>query len=79
MDDNHGPGRTIVALERGRKATQRLRDEGPENVEFLQQDVTQKVTIDAVRDWIQQKHGALDILVNNAGTVGVSTLYLDNQ
>ena len=51
----------------GLEAEKKLQGEGLQNVKFLQMDVTDKKSIEKVRNFIKEQHGGLDILINNAG------------
>jgi NAD(P)-dependent dehydrogenase (short-subunit alcohol dehydrogenase family) len=58
---------------RGREAVYALgRDD--RLAEFLQLDVTDRASIERVRDILVAKHGGLDILINNAGISGFDFL-----
>ncbi len=52
-------------LKKGEEALAKLSD--PKNMEVVQLDVTDSVSIQNCLKVIEQKHGRLDILVNNAG------------
>ncbi|GMI93023.1 hypothetical protein like AT3G59710 [Hibiscus trionum] len=64
-------GLTVVLtardVERGNKATEKLRDEGLHNVRFFPLDVSEADSIKAFVSWLETTFGGLDILVNNAG------------
>lgn len=52
--------------ERGREATQRLRDGGAD-AHFVPLDVGDEDSVAAAAKWIEAEYGRLDVLVNNAG------------
>ncbi|KAE8673896.1 NAD(P)-binding Rossmann-fold superfamily protein isoform 2 [Hibiscus syriacus] len=58
---------TARDVEKGKKATEKLRDRGLENVRFFPLDVTEADSIKTFVSWLQTTFGGLDILVNNAG------------
>ncbi|KAL4387380.1 hypothetical protein GQ457_09G013470 [Hibiscus cannabinus] len=64
-------GLTVVLtardVERGKKAAEKLRDEGLHNVRFFPLDVSEADSIKTFVSWLQTTLGGLDILVNNAG------------
>lgn len=51
---------------RGLEAVKKLTDEEGLSVHFHQLDITDKASIEKLRDFCQEKYGGLDILVNNA-------------
>ncbi len=57
-------------LERGEEAVEKLKNEGLENVELVQIDVTDLSSIKSAAETVSKKFGKLDILVNNAGILG---------
>ncbi|KAG4125825.1 hypothetical protein ERO13_D10G122300v2 [Gossypium hirsutum] len=64
-------GLTVVLTardeERGKKATEKLREEGLGNVRFFALDVSKAASIKTFVSWVETTFGGLDILVNNAG------------
>ncbi|KAK5793502.1 hypothetical protein E1A91_A10G160400v1 [Gossypium mustelinum] len=64
-------GLTVVLTardeERGKKATEKLREEGLDNVRFFALDVSKAASIKTFVSWVETTFGGLDILVNNAG------------
>ncbi|XP_022080043.1 carbonyl reductase [NADPH] 3-like [Acanthaster planci] len=52
--------------ERGREAVARLNQEGLQP-KYHQLDVTDRVSVKKLRDFLKETHGGLDVLVNNAG------------
>lgn len=57
-------------LENGLSAVQQLNESGFENVEAIQLDVTDSVSVEKARLQIGSKTEALDVLINNAGING---------
>lgn len=57
-------------LERGEAAIKELKNDGLENMELVQIDVTDLSSIQAAAKVVKKKFGKLDILVNNAGILG---------
>ncbi len=57
-------------LEKGLEAISRLKNEGLENTEAIQLDVTDDISIKKARAAIGKKTKCLDILINNAGVYG---------
>jgi NAD(P)-dependent dehydrogenase (short-subunit alcohol dehydrogenase family) len=57
-------------LERGEAAIKELKNDGLENMELVQIDVTDLSSIQAAAKVVKEKFGKLDILVNNAGILG---------
>lgn len=57
-------------LENGQSAVQQLNESGFENVEAIQLDVTDSVSVEKARLQIGSKTEALDVLINNAGING---------
>ncbi|KAA3480095.1 (+)-neomenthol dehydrogenase [Gossypium australe] len=64
-------GLTVVLTardeERGKKATEKLREEGLDNVRFFALDVSKPASVKTFVSWVETTFGRLDILVNNAG------------
>jgi len=65
------PGNTMVYLtsrdrERGEQAVTTLRTEGLEP-KYYQLDITDDDSVEALHDFIKEKHGGIDVLINNAG------------
>ncbi|KAE8696295.1 NAD(P)-binding Rossmann-fold superfamily protein isoform 2 [Hibiscus syriacus] len=58
---------TARDVERGKKAAEKLRDQGLQSVRFFPLDVTEADSIKTFVSWLQTTFGGLDILVNNAG------------
>ncbi|SJN18196.1 SDR family oxidoreductase [Sphingobacterium sp. JB170] len=56
--------------ENGRKAEEKLKNEGFANVEAIQLDVTDDESVKAARSEIGEKTDVLDVLINNAGING---------
>lgn len=54
----------------GSSAVEKLKAEGITNIEVIELDVTNQVSVDAARKAIGEKIEALDVLVNNAGISG---------
>jgi len=57
-------------LDNGLQASQKLKAEGLTNVETIQIDVTDDVSVKNARIEIGNKTGSLDVLINNAGITG---------
>ncbi|ULH16975.1 SDR family oxidoreductase (plasmid) [Deinococcus sp. KNUC1210] len=57
-------------LENGRKAVDRLKAEGLNNVEAVQIDVSDSESVKAAREAVGQQTDVLDVLINNAGISG---------
>ncbi|PUZ25575.1 short-chain dehydrogenase [Chitinophaga parva] len=57
-------------LEKGMQAVARLNTEGLNQVEAVQLDVTDQLSVAAARAAIGRKAGCLDVLINNAGISG---------
>ncbi|KAA6438391.1 SDR family oxidoreductase [Dyadobacter flavalbus] len=57
-------------LENGLKALEMLKEEGLENAEAIQLNVTDSVSVQAARLAIGEKTQVLDVLINNAGING---------
>ena len=57
-------------LKKGLEAIAKLKAEGIENVEAIELDVTNDLSVKAARDVIGNKTKVLDILINNAGVYG---------
>ncbi|WP_158825890.1 SDR family oxidoreductase [Mucilaginibacter lacusdianchii] len=57
-------------LNRGQQAVDQLKADGLTTLEAVQLDVTDKASITAAQQYINQKDGKLDVLVNNAGIPG---------
>jgi NAD(P)-dependent dehydrogenase (short-subunit alcohol dehydrogenase family) len=57
-------------LENGQKAVQKLKDEGFNEVEVIQIDVSDSDSVKAARAEIGKKTDVLDVLINNAGISG---------
>lgn len=55
----------------GLNAVQKLKEEGLENVEAIQLDVTNQESVTAARSEIGKRTAVLDILINNAGINGI--------
>ncbi|MGX5854315.1 SDR family NAD(P)-dependent oxidoreductase [Dyadobacter jiangsuensis] len=55
----------------GLNAVQKLKEEGLENVEAIQLDVTNQESVAAARSEIGKRTAVLDILINNAGINGI--------
>lgn len=58
------------SLENGIQALRKLNDEGFNNVEVIQVDVTDQQSVDAARAELGKKTDVLDVLINNAGISG---------
>ena len=58
-------------LTKGLNAAQKLTDEGLENFEVIQLDVTDQQSVSAARSEIGKGTAVLDILINNAGINGI--------
>ncbi|MES2649003.1 MAG: SDR family NAD(P)-dependent oxidoreductase [Bacteroidota bacterium] len=58
-------------LENGLEALKDLNSEGFTNAEVIQLDVTNQHSVDAARNYLEQRTGVLDVLINNAGISGV--------
>lgn len=58
-------------VQNGREAVAKLREEGLDNVEAIQLDVTDQRSVDAARLELGKKTQVLDILINNAGINGI--------
>ena len=57
-------------LKNGTEAVNKLKNEGINNVEAIQLDVTNDKSVQEAREVIGKKTNALDILINNAGIYG---------
>src|SRR5690606_37801618 len=57
-------------LENGKKAVEKLRNEGLQNVEVIQLDVTDDESVKNARAEIGKNTKTLDLLINNAGING---------
>ncbi|SDR99500.1 Short-chain dehydrogenase [Gillisia sp. Hel1_33_143] len=57
-------------LQNGKEAAEKLQAEGYINVEAIQIDVTDQVSVNEARTEIAQKTEILDVLINNAGISG---------
>ncbi|TLU92484.1 SDR family oxidoreductase [Dyadobacter sediminis] len=57
-------------LQNGQKAAEKLRNEGLQNAEAVQLDVTDTASVQAARLAIGEKTQVLDVLINNAGING---------
>ncbi|QES90957.1 SDR family oxidoreductase [Rhizosphaericola mali] len=57
-------------LENGRQAVEKLKAKGLTNVEAIEIDVTDAVSVDNARKTVAEKTESLDILINNAGISG---------
>ncbi|AZA85465.1 SDR family oxidoreductase [Chryseobacterium shandongense] len=57
-------------LENGQSAVQQLNEAGFENVEAIQLDVTDSISVEKARLQIESKTEVLDVLINNAGING---------
>lgn len=57
-------------LKNGEEAVKKLKDEGLENVEAIQIDVTNGESVKAAREELGKKTEVLDVLINNAGITG---------
>ena len=65
----------------GQEAVKKLNGEGL-HPKFHQLDLTDKISIDRLKNFLQSKYGGLDILVNNAGMafkVSILKLEIDQQ
>jgi len=66
-----GAGCTVLLgardAERGQQAVRRLGQEGIEDVQFMEIDVTKQESVTAAARQIESRFGRLDILMNNAG------------
>ena len=58
-------------LKNGLEAVKTLHEEGIENIEAVQLDVTDQDSVNSARDQIGRKTEVLDILINNAGINGI--------
>ncbi|MFD2825337.1 SDR family oxidoreductase [Leeuwenhoekiella polynyae] len=58
------------SIERGNIAIEKLKSEGFTNVEFIQLDVNDSVSVEAARAELGKKTNVLDVLINNAGING---------
>lgn len=57
-------------LKNGAEAVQKLKEEGLENVEAIQIDVTNDASVKAAREELGKRTEVLDVLINNAGITG---------
>lgn len=57
-------------LENGKRAVEKLKSEGYENLEVIQIDITNLNSIVEAKNKIEKQSGHLDILINNAGISG---------
>ncbi|CAM3726835.1 SDR family oxidoreductase [Mucilaginibacter galii] len=57
-------------LAKGQQAVEQLKADGLTTLEALQIDVTDKASIEAAQQYVEQNNGKLDVLVNNAGISG---------
>ncbi|MCF2444026.1 SDR family oxidoreductase [Dyadobacter sp. CY345] len=57
-------------MENGQKAVEKLRNEGYENLEVVQIDITDLNSILEAKNKIERQNGHLDVLINNAGISG---------
>ncbi|HTH82930.1 MAG TPA: SDR family NAD(P)-dependent oxidoreductase [Mucilaginibacter sp.] len=57
-------------IENGKKAVQKLNDEGFKNLEALQIDISDPQFVKAAREVLGEKITSLDVLINNAGISG---------
>lgn len=70
-------------LERGLKAVQDLKESGYQDVDVLQIDVTNLLSVQNAKKELESKISQLDVLINNAGIIGempqnASTISLEN-
>ena len=59
--------------ERGEEAEASLRSQGY-NASFIPCDVSNRESVEALKQQVQERHGRLDILVNNAGVLRTGSL-----
>jgi NAD(P)-dependent dehydrogenase (short-subunit alcohol dehydrogenase family) len=58
------------SVEKGNLAVEKLKNEGLINVEYIQIDVNDSVSVNAARTALGKKTNVLDVLINNAGING---------
>lgn len=58
------------SVERGKIAIEKLKDEGLKNLEFIQIDVNDSVSVNKARIELGKRTEVLDVLINNAGING---------
>ena len=70
-------GATVIMAsrgeERGKEAEAALRSQGY-NASFISCDVSNRESVEALKQQVQERHGRLDILVNNAGVLRTGSL-----
>lgn len=70
-------GATVIMAsrgeERGKEAEAALRSQGY-NASFISCDVSNRESVEALKQRVQERHGRLDILVNNAGVLRTGSL-----
>ena len=57
-------------LQKGEAAVAQLKEQGAQNVEAIQIDITDRPSIQAASERVGRQEGQLDILINNAGISG---------
>src|ERR1700761_2251235 len=57
-------------MENGKKAVQKINDEGFNNLESLQIDISDSQSVKAAREVLGEKIASLSVLINNAGISG---------
>ncbi|GGF19865.1 SDR family oxidoreductase [Flavobacterium limi] len=65
-------------LEKGKTAVKELNEQGFENIQAIEIDVTSHDSILAAKQVIEREQGKLDILINNAGILGANPQQASN-